>query len=301
MKKYIITGVTGFIGRHFLASLPEDHILGIYHQTAPSGDGSPLRRYIRHDLTQPLTTKGLINNSSKVVIHCAAYAHINKCEIERKLGKQSLAWYGNVEATKNIIAYCKEFKKKLVFLSTECVFSGEKESYFEIDKKHPKNWYGKTKSIAEDLIINSGLSNYLIIRGSVAYGQGGMGSNIIQGMLNNLIYKGSTSAVFDQKISFTYVNDIIDGTLALIDHDASGIYHISGSQITTPYELGVKLCKKLKIDTSQIVPVSMESFFGKEGAKLRCKNAVLNCDKFRSFTKIEPMSVDQGIQKIFVR
>ena len=301
MEKYIITGVSGFIGKHFSDILEDCKVLGIYHQNPPPTRPSKLRIYTRHDLTLPLDNKLLIENDSEVVIHAAAYAHINKCEVERDLGPESLAWKGNVVATQNVIDYCKKFKKKLVFLSTECVFSGEKESYSEIDKKNPKNWYGYTKSVAEDLIVNSGISDFLIVRGVVAYGQGGMGSNIFQGLVNNLVYKGKASAVNDQKVSFTYVDDITKGTLALIKNHSSGIFHIAGSQIATPYELALKICHRLRIAPSKVKPVTMVDFFGRDEAKLRLKNAVLNPQLFLENTGWKTLSLDEGIEKIFLR
>ena len=301
MDKFIITGVSGFIGRHFLDCLPDSRVLGVYHQNPPPTRPSNLRIYTRHDLTQPLNNKLLIENDSQVVIHSAAYAHINKCEVERDLGPESLAWKGNVVATQNVIDYCKKFKKKLVFLSTECVFSREKDSYLETDKKNPKNWYGYTKSLAEDLIVNSGISNFLIVRGVVAYSQGGVGSNIIQGLINNLVYKRKTTAVVDQKISFTYIDDITKGILALINNNLSGIFHIAGSQIATPYDLALKMCRRLKIAQNRVKPVTMADFFGRDEAKLRLKNAVLNPQKFLKTPGWKITSLDEGMEKIFTR
>ena len=204
-------------------------------------------------------------------------------------------------ATQNVIDYCKKFKKKLVLLSTECVFSGEKESYTETDKKNPNNWYGCTKSVAEDLVVNSGISDFLIVRGVVAYGQDGVGNNIIQGLVNNLVYKGKTKAVIDQKISFTYIDDITKGILALIKNNSSGIFHIAGSQIATPYELALKMCRRLKIALNKVKPVTMVDFFGSDEAKLRLKNAVLNAQKFLETTGRKTVSLDEGIEKIFLR
>ncbi|KKR10954.1 MAG: dTDP-4-dehydrorhamnose reductase [Candidatus Woesebacteria bacterium GW2011_GWA1_39_21] len=301
MDKYIITGVSGFIGRNLLNCLPKDQVLGIYHQNPPPTHSSSLRIYVRHDLTKPIKNRLLKQNDGHVVIHCASYAHINKCEVERDLGPESLAWKGNVVATQNVIDYCKKYKKKLVFLSTECVFSGEKKSYTETDKKKPINWYGYTKSVAEDEIIDSGLTDYLIVRGVVAYGQGGIGSNLIQGLVSNLIFKGTTTAVTDQNVSFTYVDDITEGIFALIKHRSKGIYHIAGSQVATPYELALKVCKRMKIPQNRVKPVTMVEFFGKEEAKLRSKNAVLNSKKFSETTGRKTISLDEGLEKIFIR
>ncbi len=301
MDNYIITGISGFIGKHFLNCLLDSQVLGIYHQNPPPTDPSNFRVYIRHDLTRPLNNKLLSENKSPVVIHAAAYAHINRCEVERNLGHKSLAWQGNVVTTQNVIDYCKKFKKKLVLLSTECVFSGEKESYSEMNRKKPKNWYGSTKSIAEDLVINSGISDFLIVRGVVAYGQGGMGSNIIQGLLNNLVYKGKTSAVVDQRVSFTYVDDLTKGIVALIRKGSSGIFHIAGKQIVSPYELALKICKRLRISRNRVKPVTMVDFLGRKNAKLRLKNAVLNPQKFLETTGMKTISLDEGLEQIFLR
>ncbi len=293
---YIITGVAGFIGRRFLDNLDKNKVLGVYHQTPPPKNSSKLTTYVRRDLTKPMTLK----SDANIVIHAAAYAHIDRCELEKNLGQDSLAWQVNVVGTQNIINYCKENSKTLVLLSTECVFSGEKDSYKETDTKEPKNWYGQTKSIAEDLVLNSGLKRFLIVRGVVAYGQGGLGSNMVQGIVNNLIYKGKTNAVTDQKIAFTHIDDLTEGTIALLDVGAKGIYHIAGSQIASPYELAQKVCKKLNVPTNKVNPVTLKQFFGPIESNLRLKNSVLDSQKFRQATGRKTLSLDQGIEKTFL-
>lgn len=298
MDKYLVTGSSGFIGKRLLHLLPKSQILGVYLNNPPPANPLKQRIYVRHDLTKPLSRKVFREFKGRVVIHSAAYTHINKCELGRELGSESLAWKGNIVVTQNIIDYCREYNKKLVFLSTECVFSGEKEEYFETDKKEPKNWYGYTKSVAEDLIFNSGIK-HLVIRGVVGYGQNGMGSNIIQSLVNNLIYSGKASAVTDQKISFTYVDDIIKGSIALLKKRSTGTFHIAGSQIATPYEMALMICKRLKISQKKVKPVTMVQFFGKDNANLRLKNAVLNSQKYLNTTGAKTTPLERGINKLF--
>ena len=92
-----------------------------------------------------------------IIIHTAGLIHPLTCEENKEL-----AWEINVIGTKNILDCSREFKSKLVYISTDYVFDGKNNPYDELDQPNPLNYYGQTKFESEKLI--SSLDDYLIIR-----------------------------------------------------------------------------------------------------------------------------------------
>ncbi len=114
------------------------------------------------------------SSKAPIVIHMAAKTNVDGCELDKEKDKEILklkneknkedawikeqtAWAVNVFGTKNIIEACKAFNKKIIYISTDFVFNGQKKSYIEDDLPDPINWYAKTKYEGEKLVQNSGL------------------------------------------------------------------------------------------------------------------------------------------------
>ncbi len=136
--KYIVTGATGKIGSALTARLGDGNYIGISrHETG--------RNLLRIDLSNWDGKSERDLSGFDTVIHLAAKTHIDACEKDRPLGRNGEAWKDNVDATRKIVEFCRLGKKKLIFLSTECVFDGKKEKYYEKDNPNPINWYGATK------------------------------------------------------------------------------------------------------------------------------------------------------------
>ena len=92
-----------------------------------------------------------------IVILTAALIHPLTCE-ENK----TLAWKTNVDSVKKIVEECKKINSKLIFLSSDYVYSGKNSLIEETDSLDPLNYYGKTKLEGEKLV--STLEKFLIIR-----------------------------------------------------------------------------------------------------------------------------------------
>lgn len=94
-----------------------------------------------------------------VVIHCAAVTDVKGVEED-----PSRAYDVNVIGTINVIKACRLLNKRLVFISTEHVFDGEKGYYSVDDYINPLSRYAKTKTSAELLVRT--YDNSLVIRTS---------------------------------------------------------------------------------------------------------------------------------------
>lgn len=138
-NKYIVTGATGKVGSMLIQRIDEKDFIGISRQEVG-------KNMIKADLTVWNGVNEAIPLSYNTVIHLAAKAHIDNCEKDRFLGEKGKTWKDNVIATKNIVEYCRETGRKLIYLSTECVFDGKKKDVCRRRRSKPDQlvWRNQT-------------------------------------------------------------------------------------------------------------------------------------------------------------
>jgi dTDP-4-dehydrorhamnose reductase len=147
------------------------------------------------------------------VIHLAAFVDTFGCENDIKKALDV-----NVLGTINIVKACLKLNCKLVYVSSEYVFSGDKGNYTIDDKLDPINVYGKTKAAAEYII--SAFSNHQIIRAP---------------FIRQIYPKVFT----DQYCSRYFLDEVVEKIVKNIFENNEKIVHIS-SKRTSLYDLYLK-------------------------------------------------------------
>jgi dTDP-4-dehydrorhamnose reductase len=149
---------------------------------------------------------------------------------------------------RNISKIATEKQAKLIHLSTDYVFDGEKNmplSYTEDDKTEPINIYGESK-LAGESEIKETLKKYFILRTAWLYGRGG--KNFVSTMLKLFKEKEEIKVVSDQWGSPTYTVDLAEVILKMINNDSDkfGIYHFTNEGVTNWYEFAREIYRKSK-------------------------------------------------------
>lgn len=152
------------------------------------------------------------------VIHCAAYTKVDLAENEPEQ-----CWAVNVDGTRNIAAACRETRAKMVYISTDYVFPGTGEKFYEpTDPVGPVNTYGKSK-LAGELAVQSLLERYFIVRISWVFGKNG--NNFVKTMLRLAETRTELNIVCDQIGSPTYTADLAPLLCDMVQTEKYGIYH----------------------------------------------------------------------------
>lgn len=180
--------------------------------------------YLGIDINElDITDKNAVNEffQSKNIdtfIHCAAFTAVDVAE-----DNPELCYRVNTEAVKYLVDACKKHNVKFIFISTDYVFSGQKEGvYVPEDKTSPLSVYGKSKADSE-AYIQENLEKYYIVRISWAFGLNG--KNFVRTMLRLGKEKPSISVVSDQIGSPTYTKDIAPLLVDMSQTDKYGVYH----------------------------------------------------------------------------
>src|SRR5579859_5253189 len=217
------------------------------------------------DITDPQTLQIVEEDvSHTTVIHLAAKADVDGCERDRALGINGDAYRINVLGTKNVVEACLKQRKKIIYISTDFVFDGQKEvdqQYTEEDMPNPLNWYGWTKYEGEKIVLASGLP-YMIIRIAYPYRPvPGPRNDFVQSIKERLGAKQPVPAVTDHVMTPTFLDDIAIALDALLNHDAQGVFHVVGSQSLTPYDAALTIAKTFDYHTSLITKTTRNVFF----------------------------------------
>ena len=189
---------------------------------------------------------------------------------------------------------CRDLDIKMVYISTDYVFSGQGERPWEPDdKREPQSVYGQTKYEGE-LAVQELLDKYFIVR--IAWVFGINGKNFVKTMLNLAENHDTIRVVNDQFGSPTYTYDLAKLLVDMVLTDKYGVYHATNEGICSWYDFACAIFKEAGVSVN-VVPVTTEEY----GAKAkRPANSRMNKYKLteNGFEKLPPW---QDALKRYVR
>jgi dTDP-4-dehydrorhamnose reductase len=266
MKRILLViGAKGMLGRDLMgilhSSFSEDEIIGwdIEEMDVQKEDESITR---------------ILQLRPEIVIHIAAYTDVDGCELNKEK-----AFAVNAEGTKHVALAASKCHAKMVYLSTDYVFDGEKrEPYVESDSPHPLNVYGHSKLKGEQY-VQEWVKDSLIVRTQWLYGP--FGKNFVDLILQQAREKKALPIVDDQTGSPTYTIDLAEAISGLIRFDARGTFHVANSDLCTWYTFGQAILKLSGVNRVRVLPISSKEL-GRPAA--RPSYSVLNCQKLKKET-----------------
>lgn len=262
--RILLTGANGLLGQHLLSLLTAKKA----HDIIATGMGANRNsighyKYYSCDLTQKEQVNGLIDQvKPEYIIHAAAKTQVDWCE-----NNKSQCWDSNVGATEFLIEASLRCANHFQYISTDFVFDGKRGNYSESDNPNPVNYYGETKLAAERLVRSCGI-HWSIARTVLVYGVSNQlsRSNILTWIWKSLKNQQNIQVVTDQVRTPTFVEDLAMGSNLIMEKQAEGIYHISGDEIMTPFDLALKTAEHFNFDKRLITPVDA-SVFSQDGKR----------------------------------
>lgn len=247
--RVLVTGACGQLGQDIISELNKRG----YTAIGTDLSGSDVAMDIT-DYDCVLNTLRSVNPDA--VIHCAAWTAVDAAEED--INRESV-YNINSKGTEHLALACKEIGAKMLYTSTDYVFSGEGTTPWEAQCKdyHPINVYGDSK-LQGELAVSRILDRFFIVRIQWVYGIGG--KNFIKTMLNVGKKYDSVRVVSDQIGSPSYTRDIAKAFIDIIETDKYGYYHVKneGNYISW-YELTCKLFSMVGYET-QVIPVTTEEY-----------------------------------------
>lgn len=266
--RILVTGETGFIGSYLTEKL--------------SIEGFPFDAISKEN--GDIRDKKLNLDNYDMIYHLAAVSSPKACE-----DNPGLAWDVNVNGTLNILEKLKE-NQKLVFASTAHVYSSGKHPKREDDILNPKDFYGLTKKICEDLIAYYSRKKgfrYAILRFFNIYGPRQSKGFLIPDVIEK--YKsGREVVIYNPKAvrDFLHVKDAVRALVTAAD--VEGVFNIA-------YGAGTKIG-----DIYRIIKEEMQVELVEEKIIDRDRDALVgDVSKAQSIMGWKPrISLEEGIKEV---
>lgn len=213
------------------------------------------------------------------VIHCAAHTNVDQAE---EFPKQ--CWAANVCGTQNVAEVCREISAKLLYISTDYVFSGEGNHFYETDDPAcPINVYGRSK-LAGEFAVRELPDRWFIVRTSWAFGVNG--SNFVKGILRLSRNSGELQVVCDQMGSPTYTVDLASLLCTMVETDRYGIYHAANEGVCSRAEFAREIIRQAGYP-AQVIETTSESYGGKVRRPLNSRMNTVSLE-LAGFSKLPP-------------
>jgi dTDP-4-dehydrorhamnose reductase len=289
--RILITGANGLLGRKLVGLV--DRQPGIYSMASARkaiAFSTGTSETVLLDVTDAAMLEQVVSQvRPDVIINAAAMTQVDQCEEQKEE-----CWKQNVGSVTNLVNTCSRHNIHLVHVSTDFIFSGKEGPLDESAVPEPVNYYGESKLEGDRVILDSNLSA-AIIRTVLVYGVTSdmSRSNIVLWVKKSLEDKKPIKVVNDQFRTPTLAEDLAMGCYLAAQKKATGIYHISGYEMMTPYDIALKTADFFKLDKTLITPVT--DFI--QPAKRPLKTGFI-IEKARRELGYEPHSFEEGLKVV---
>lgn len=220
-KKIMILGSTGMLGHQVFYRLKEENyeIVDVSYRNKLRPESNIL------DLHKKDEVEDLIRKERPdYIVNCVGVL------IKGANDNPANAIYLNSYLPHFLAQVCDDFNSKLIHISTDCVFSGEKGGYVESDEKDGKDIYAKTKALGE--VENM---HHLTLRTSII---GPELKNNGEGLFHWFMsQKGETNGFTKAIWSGVTTSELANVIVAALEQDIKGLYHVTNGQPINKFDL----------------------------------------------------------------
>ncbi|KAK2827081.1 hypothetical protein Q7C36_018007 [Tachysurus vachellii] len=270
-QRVLVTGATGLLGRAVYKEFHNND-----WDTLGCGYTRARPRFLSCNLQDEEAVREVILNfQPHVIVHCAAERRPDVVEHHTEAALDL-----NVHA-------CATLAKEaggvfLIYISTDYVFDGRNPPYGENDTPNPLNMYGKSKLWGEGEILRH-CPGAAILRVPILYGEVEKVEESAVTVLWDRIQEGAESTTVDhcQQRFPTYTSDVARvcrnmAERGLQDPSLRGIFHYSGKEQMTKYEMSCAIAEAFNLPRSHLIPLTEQP--AGAGAQ-RPHNAQLECSR----------------------
>lgn len=236
-RPLLVTGATGTLGQAF-ARLCQAR--GLPHHLLPRAE---------MDVADPASVEAALQRWAPwAVINTAGFVRVDDAEHDPR------QWRENVTGPQVLAQACARHGVRLLGFSSDLVFDGAKDGpYLESDAAQPLSAYGRAKRQAEEHMLQLH-PHGLVVRTAAFFGPWD-GVNFLARALQALRRGQRCQAACDQRVSPTYVPDLVNACLDLLADEEQGLWHLANRGAVSWSELACMAAEAARLDTSLVQPL----------------------------------------------
>jgi dTDP-4-dehydrorhamnose reductase len=274
----LVTGASGNLGGYLLRELAGTDDAVTAWSGVRTGElfGIPLRPV-------PLTDRDAVARAVRaarpeVVLHAAALSSMAEC-----LRDPQRAQAVNAGGTGLLAELAAEAGARLLLVSTDLVFDGEKGDYRESDPPAPLSVYGRTKHAAEQAALAA--PRAVVARVSLLYGPSVAGRPAFFDDQLRRLREGEKLLCFtDEWRTPLALHAAARALVALARSDYAGLLHVGGPERLSRLEMAQRLADYLGADRHLLVAATRASAAGEP----RPRDTSLNSSRWRGLFPAQP-------------
>ena len=285
--KILVLGGSSLIGNFFIHNSTDHEIITTFNKNKINTPNMISKKINLPDDWDKLQ-KLILEKKPDVILNTMGFSNSDFCETNLEK-----VYALHVQVTEKITTLCSKINSKIIFLSTDYVFDGQKGNYVETDETNPINYYGHTKNLAEKITLKN--KNNLVLRTAMIYGSSPK-VRFLRYVIENLSNNQEINTYDDIFNSATNLSELTNGISKAIEFNANGIYHMVGSNCVSRFDFATAVAKVFNFNEELIKPVSINS------AKLKAErpvNACLNNSKAEKAFDIKFSSINEGIKQVY--
>jgi dTDP-4-dehydrorhamnose reductase len=230
--RILVTGAGGQVGWEVAAHLPHHEVIALDRAGCDLAD--------RHSVEQAMAAA-----APTAVVNCAAWTDVDGCEADPER-----AVLVNALGVRHLAAACARAGAHLVHVSTDYVFSGEKDGpYDEWDEPSPRSVYGRSK-LGGELEIARHAGSWAVARTSWVFGR--RGRNFVDTIVGRAREGAPLRVVDDQRGCPTYAPDLAGALARLAVSRLPGVYHVTNQGVCTWHDLAAAAVELAGLDPSVV-------------------------------------------------
>lgn len=242
--RVLVTGGTGFIGRHLVAQLARKHEVVVVARSAGHNDFPAGVENVKMDLGQGVDKK-LLPGTLHAVIH---FAHVN----EPSFACASDVFAVNVAATFQLLEYARSVAAEHFILgSTGSIYAESKTASGENDQVASSDLYSATKLSAESLVpAYSSFFATTMLRFFFPYGPGQDSRRLIPRIATKICSSEEIRVHSSGGPLLTpmYIDDVVKACELVLDRKFRGPLNICGDEAVNVRELALAIGAHVRRD-----------------------------------------------------